>query len=430
MPFGRCCVFYPEISDDKCTVALALDVDAVGLVRGKGDGGRWSQYVNDRPYVASSFLSSSMLEMFRTAMTGRSKERQELADSELPLSFELPVLKCRGGEGFLRRLFEPLGYEVTADRLPLDEKFAEWGESAYFSVKLNTTKRLAEALTHLYVLIPVLDDDKHYWVNKDEIEKLVLKGGDWLKKHPEKEEITNRYLLRQRNLTRDALQRLAEVEDPDAVEEALDAELEKLERPLSLHDQRLGAVVAAIRESGAQRVLDLGCGEGKLIKLLLKEKGISQIVGMDVALSSLEKVKRTIRWDQLSDRQQSRVSLVHGSLTYRDKNLAGFDAAALVEVIEHLDLARLSSLVRVVFESARPRTVVITTPNREYNALFEGMQEGAMRHKDHRFEWNREEFKTWAEQVAEAHEYQVKISNIGPVDDALGAPSQMGVFTR
>ena len=177
-------------------------------------------------------------------------------------------------------------------------------------------------------------------------------------------------------------------------------------------------------------MLDLGCGEGRLIQRLLKEPSFTEIVGMDVSVAALERANRKLRFDQMSDRQQSQVKLVHGSLTYRDRTLEGFDAAALVEVIEHLDLARLSALERVVFEFARPTHVMVTTPNKEYNTLFPTLAEDAMRHQDHRFEWTRAEFAAWSEGVAGRFGYTVVTSPVGPEDPEFGAPSQMAVFSR
>ncbi|HLO85153.1 MAG TPA: 3' terminal RNA ribose 2'-O-methyltransferase Hen1, partial [Nostocaceae cyanobacterium] len=167
LSFGQAQVFYPEANDERCTVALLLDVDPVKLVRGKG--ATLEQYVSDRPYVASSFMSVAIAQVFSTALGGRSKDRPELAQTPLPLVAKLSVLPCRGGEGFLRQLFEPLGYTVHAQGHVLDAEFPDWGNSRYFTVELHHTITLSDLLSHLYVLIPVLDDDKHYWVNDDEI---------------------------------------------------------------------------------------------------------------------------------------------------------------------------------------------------------------------------------------------------------------------
>lgn len=434
LTFGRAHVFYPEATEERCTVAVLLEVDPVGIVRGKGeDGGLFDQYVNDRPYVASSFMSSALVEFFSTAMSGRSKERPELADTPIPLRVEIPVLPARGGEAFLRGLFEPLGYQVTAERLPLDERFSEWGNSPYFRLLLEQEVRLRDLLTHLYVLIPVLDERKHYYVGRDEIDKLLLRAKEWLPTHPLKEEISRRYLWRDRTLTREALERLAEadgVANPDEATEERDAQEERVERALSLHDQRLDTVTEALIASGARRVLDLGCGEGKLLRLLLKEPRFEEIVGMDVSIAALEKATRRLRLDRMSERQASRLKLLHGSLVYRDRRLEGYDAAAIVEVIEHLDAPRLASLERAVFEFARPATVIVTTPNREYNALFETLLADRFRHPDHRFEWTRAEFEAWAREVGERHGYRAEFAPIGPVSEQFGAPSQMAKFVR
>jgi 3' terminal RNA ribose 2'-O-methyltransferase Hen1 len=432
--FGKTHVFYPEATPDRCTAALILEIDSIGLVRNRrgpsGEAHVLEEYVNDRPYAASSFLSVAIARNFGAALTGKSKERQELADTALPLEARIAVLPCRGGETLLRRLFEPLGYEVSAQRHLLDEKFPEWGESPYFTVALKANTRLSDLLTHLYVLIPVLDDDKHYWVGDAEVEKLLRHGEGWLREHPERELITNRYLKHQKRLAREALSRLTSEEDPDAdeVTETHAREEEALEKPISLAEQRVGAVMAALRSRGAKRVVDLGCGEGRLLGELLKDKIFSDIVGMDVSHRALEIASKKLRLEDLPKMQKERICLIHGSLIYKDKRLAGYDAATVVEVIEHQDLPRLAAFERVLFEFARPQTVVITTPNVEYNVKFGALPAGKMRHKDHRFEWTREEFQTWANGIAERFGYSVRFLPIGPEDLIVGSPTQMGIF--
>jgi 3' terminal RNA ribose 2'-O-methyltransferase Hen1 len=434
--FGRAHVFYPEASADACTAALLLDVDSVGLVRGRrgpsGEGGALDQYVNDRPFVASSFLSVAISDVFGTAMTGRSKERPELASTPIPLIARIAVLPCRGGEDFLRRLFEPLGYVVHTTSHPLDETNPEWGPSRYFTVELSATKRVSELLTHLYVLIPVLDDEKHYWVGPDEVDKLLRHGEGWLASHPERDTIARRYLRHRRSLVDDAIARLVADETPEIeeAEAARDAAEATLERPLSLNEQRLSTVLAALKGSGATRVVDLGCGEGRLLKLLLEDRQFAEIVGMDVSYRALEIASDRLRLEQLPPKQRERIRLIHGSLMYRDSRLTGFDAAAVVEVIEHLDPPRLAAFERVAFEFARPRMVVLTTPNAEYNVHWESLPAGEFRHHDHRFEWTRGQFRDWAQRTADRFGYSVRFAPIGPEDGELGSPTQMGIFTR
>jgi 3' terminal RNA ribose 2'-O-methyltransferase Hen1 len=434
LSFGKAHVFYPEAGEERCTAALLLDVDPVGLVRGKRgqhEGGTLDQYVNDRPYVLSSFLSVAMGRAFGTAMSGRSKGRQELADQAIPLTAKLAVVACRAGEGLIRELFEPLGYSVLCEHHPLDEKFPEWGEGPYYSVTLAGTVRLRDLLNHIYVLVPVLDAEKHYWIGKAEVEKLLRKGEGWLASHPNKEAIVKRYLPRQRQLAREALAQLAEEDnpDPDAAAEQHSEQETRMEEPIRLWQQRMGAVTAVLRAAGAKRVLDLGCGEGKLLKELLEDRALTEIVGMDVSYRSLEIASQRLKLERLPAKQRERLKLIHGSLMYRDKRLEGYDAATVVEVIEHLDAPRLAAFERVLFEVARPKTVVVTTPNAEYNVKFETLPAGKFRHKDHRFEWTRKEFADWSARVAERFGYAVRFLPVGEEDAQVGPPTQMGVFS-
>ena len=437
LSFGRAHVFYPEASAERCTAALTVDIDPVGLVRGRrgpeGDGGLLAQYVNDRPYVASSFLSVAIGQAYRSAMAGQSKDRPELAAASIPLEARVAVVPSRGGEGMLHRLFEPLGWTVDVEPHVLSDAMPEWDESRYYTLTLTGTKRLAELLTHLYVLVPVLDDEKHYWVGDDEVEKLLRHGEGWLATHPERELITRRYLKHRRSLVREAITRL--VTEEDAPDEATgpvakDAEDGALERPLSLNEQRLATVLGALRASSARSVVDLGCGEVRLLRLLLDDRQFARIVGMDVSYRALEMASDRLKLDQMPDRQRERLTLLHGSLMYRDARLAGFDAASVVEVIEHLDPPRLAAFERVVFEFARPGTVVVTTPNAEYNVRWPTLPAGKLRHRDHRFEWTRAEFQAWATRVAERFGYATRFGPVGPVDEEVGSPTQMGIFAR
>jgi 3' terminal RNA ribose 2'-O-methyltransferase Hen1 len=434
LTFGKAHVFYPEASPARCTAALLVEVDPVGLVRRRrgpaGEGGALEQYVNDRPYAASSFMSVAIADVFGSALAGNSKERPELVDEALPLTAGISALPCRGGEEFLRKLFQPLGYSVRATQLPLDETFPDWGQSRYFQVELAGHQSLRSLLSHLYVLVPVLDDDKHYWVGDDEVNKLLRHGEGWLNTHPARDTITRRYLKHQRSLVDDALARLVgeDVPDREAAEDHPAREEEAIERTISLNEQRLGTVLAALKATDATRVLDLGCGEGRLLQALLKEGQFTEIVGMDVSHRVLEIARDRLRYDRLQPVQKQRLRLLHGSLIYRDARLSGFDAAAVVEVIEHLDPPRLAAFERVVFECARPKTVVITTPNREYNVKWETLPAGRFRHRDHRFEWTRDEFRAWATELASRFGYEVHFLPVGPEDPALGSPTQMGVF--
>ncbi|MFE9023500.1 3' terminal RNA ribose 2'-O-methyltransferase Hen1 [Streptomyces sp. NPDC007808] len=441
--YGKAHVLYPEADAERCTAALLLEVDAVALVRrgkGKGRGGApdaaLAQYVNDRPYAASSLLAVALSGVFSSAMRGVCNARPERAAAPLPLRIEVPALPARGGPALVTRLFEPLGWTVTAEPVPLDTEFPQWGDSRYVRLVLESDAlTLAEALRHLYVLLPVLDDAKHYWVSSDEVDKLLRAGEGWLPDHPEQKLITSRYLSRRWSLTREAMERLelvrlAEADDSEVedIDNAVEAEGEAEEKPTPLAVQRRDAIIAALKASGAARVLDLGCGQGQLVQALLKDPAFTEIVGVDVSMRALTIAGRRLKLDRMGERQASRVKLFQGSLAYTDRRLKGYDAAVLSEVVEHLDLPRLPALEYAVFGSARPRTVLVTTPNVEYNVRWESLPAGHVRHGDHRFEWTREEFRAWATAVAERHGYGVEFVPVGPDDPEVGPPTQMAVF--
>ncbi|MCB0076354.1 MAG: 3' terminal RNA ribose 2'-O-methyltransferase Hen1 [Anaerolineales bacterium] len=423
LPFGEAHLFYPEASETRCTAALLLSIDPVGLVRDR-EGGTLYPYVNDRPYAASSFMSVAITRLFRSAMRGQSKERPALVDQPIPLVAQVAAVPCDGGLALLTKLWEPLGYTVEAQPQPLDPARPTWGMSPYVTLTLRHTLRLAELLTHLYVLLPVLDNRKHYWVGDDEVEKLLRVGEGWLDAHPERELISHRYLKGRRRLTEMALARL--LPEEEGAEDG--SQEEALVRPQRLHEQRLDRVAALIRNSEAVRVLDLGCGEGHLLERLVDEPRIQALVGVDVSSRSLQQAHRRLGLDRPRP-ESNRITLLHGSLTYQDERLRGFDVAAIVEVIEHIDPSRLDSFERAIWAAARPRRILLTTPNAEYNVRFPALPEGEFRHADHRFEWTRDQFRQWADAVASRHGYQVEIEPLGPVDEEVGAPTQLAIFT-
>jgi 3' terminal RNA ribose 2'-O-methyltransferase Hen1 len=421
LAFGEAVVFYPEASEERCTAALLLDVDPVRLVR-RSDRMSLGQYVNDRPYAATSLLSVAIARTFGTALSGRSKDRQELVAVPLPLEIRIAGLPCRGGVGILRRLFEPLGYDVDARRLPLDPMFPEWGESRYFDVTLRGSVTVHDALSHVYVLVPVLDADKHYWVGDDEVEKLLRHGEGWLAAHPDRNAIAQRYLKHKKHLVREAVERLTaeeSVEEEEKEEQAASEEA-TIEKKISLSEQRMNQVVEVLKQHRATSVIDLGCGEGRLLRALMRDRAFQRLAGMDVSTRALEVAKEKVRAE--------RVTLFQGSLMYRDERLRGWDAATAIEVIEHLDPPRLSSFEKVVFGDARPPLIVLTTPNSEYNVRFESLPAGKVRHRDHRFEWTRDEFRSWAGRVAQTYGYAFEWLPVGTEDPEVGPPTQMAVF--
>jgi 3' terminal RNA ribose 2'-O-methyltransferase Hen1 len=432
---GTAHVFYPRADADECTAALLLEVDPIGLVRGrKNDAFTLGQYVNDRPYAAGSMLAVALSRVFGTAMSGRCDQRPDLAESPIPLRIRVPAAPCAGGPDLAERLFAPLGWTVDARPVPLDTEFPEWGDSRYLDLRIEGHVRLSDALKHLYVLLPAMDGAKHYWVAEDEIEKLLRAGDGWLAGHPEREMISLRYLAHRRGLVRSALAQLAELDgtDEDTLDNALAEPVvtDAPDRPEPLSATRRRAVLDALREVRAHRVLDLGCGGGALLRDLLADPTFTEIVGCDVSASALDTAERRLKLDQLSDRVRDRIELRQSSVTYTDPTLAGYDAAVLMEVVEHVDPSRLPALEHAVFGTARPGHVVVTTPNVEYNVLFPTLPAGQFRHNDHRFEWTRAQFQEWANGVANRCDYTVRFVPVGQDDPAHGSPTQLAVFSR
>lgn len=440
VPVGRAHVVWPDASAERSTAALVVEVDPIALVRGhrRTDSFLLSHYVNDRPYAASSMLAVALARVFRTAMTGRCDSRPELAASAIPLQIDVPALPSRGGPGLVRRLFAPLGWTVTATAIELDPTIPQWGPSPYVSLRLAGIVRLADALTQLYVLLPVLDDRKHYWVGADEVDKLMRSAAAWLPGHPERELITRRFLGHHRELVRDGVSRLAEIDglDPDRDSGpgddsgSGDGAVASPTPPTPLAALRTAAVVAALKQQGAATVVDLGCGEGALLRALVRDPSFHSVLGADVSDRALKTAQRQLHLDRMPDTQRARLRLLQSSATYRDDRLAGFDAIVLMEVIEHVDPARLPALERAVFAHARPASVLVTTPNAEYNVRYESLAAGTMRHPDHRFEWTRDAFRSWAHTTAERYGYVVRFLPVGDDDVLVGPPTQMAAFRR
>ncbi|MBR8740936.1 3' terminal RNA ribose 2'-O-methyltransferase Hen1 [Nocardiopsis sp. MG754419] len=469
--FGTAHVFYPEATEERCTAALLLEVDPQALLRARTSVSTpdfsLAQYVNDRPYASSSLFTVALGRVLRTAIRGVCERRPELAATALPLELHLPAVPCRPGPDRARALFEPLGWTVRAEPVPLDPELPESGDAHYLSLTLTGTLRLSEALSHLYVLLPAMEGgDKHYWVDSTEIDKLLRAGGapvdgvdgedgaGWLVAHPEREWITRRYLARRERYVRTALSRLAEAEgqETERSEESGEGTAAPVptdpaveEREPSLAERRADAITSVLAAENVTSVVDLGCGGGKLLGRLVRDRTLERITGVDVHLGSLEiahrrlckgcdpgggRGHRPLFVDDPGRTERPRVDLVLGSVVYRDQRFHGHDAAVLMEVVEHLDPSRLPAMEDVVFGEAAPRVVVVTTPNIEHNRHYEGLAEGALRHADHRFEWTRAEFTAWADRVAEKYGYTVRYLPVGTEHPEDGAPTQMGVFTR
>jgi len=461
--YGKAYVFYPEVSDERTTVALLLDIDPIELAK---DSMGLFDYVNDRPYASTSFMSTAIVRVFSTAMRGKCDSMQELADSPLRLTARLYGLRDGGNEELVREAFEPLGYTVEMERGLLDESFPEWGDSPYINLTISGEVKLCDMLNHLYVLIPVFDKRKHYYMAKDEVDKLIRHGEGWLDTHPYRDKLIRRYFGKRRGYASEVIEAMdedivvtgdIEVVSGDsseiigdayfgAAEEHRDGDIsERMEGGnvsdsavesnadtprKSLNQCRMEAVRDEVLRSGASSVIDLGCGEGKLTAMLLDIPEIKKVTACDVSVWALTRAKERLKVDRMSPEMRDKLTLMQASLTYRDKRFSGYDCACVVEVIEHLDLDRLSAFEMSVFKYAKPGTVVLTTPNSEYNVNYEFLEDGELRHTDHRFEWTRAEFEEWTKHVCEKYDYTCVTCGIGDFDEVNGTPTQMAVFTR
>ncbi|WP_461256622.1 3' terminal RNA ribose 2'-O-methyltransferase Hen1 [Treponema sp. R80B11-R83G3] len=436
--FGKVHIFYPEVSANRCTAALLLDMDPLDLARGKqgSTGGGLFDYVNDRPYVSSSFMNTAISRVYGTAMSGRCEKNQALADTALELSATLVMLPCRGDTNMLEKIFAPLGYDVKWENCLLDERFPEWGDSCYVNLTIKAKIQLQELLRHIYVLIPVFDYRKHYWINDKEVDKLLEHGSGWLENHPEKNFITRRYFTKLGHFTRQAIELLNRLDNGEGGAENSVTEGDTETEPAilikmpRLNDQRLAGVLGELKNSGAKSVLDMGCGEGRLLQLLMKEKTFTAIAGTDVSAVVLSRAADNLKLDRMTENEKKRITLFQSSLCYRDKRFKNYDAVSIVEVIEHLDENRLPSLEAVVFADAAPVTVIITTPNFDYNVNYTGLRENKFRHGDHRFEWNRVQFRAWADSAAGRNGYSVRYEDIGEQDENQNTPTQMAIFRK
>ena len=432
--FGTAHMFYTDNTATYCTFNLVLEINSVALSRNAHKNNfkasfKLADYVNDRPYVASSFLTTAISKVLRSTMNGICNEKPELVQKQWPLTITINAVKSKKGVSEIHRFFEPLGYQVETETQLLDPQFEAWGMSPYFKLTLRGNKTLNEVLTHLYVLLPVLDNNKHYFVNQDEVNKLLDKGGDWLKDHPAKTIITNKYLQHRKSYTRLAFEQLMQKNNDPENETKQEAET-AIEQKIPIHDVRLNTVAETLKNLNISTVADLGCGDGKLIRRLMKHAQFTKIIGMDASFQSIEMAKRRLKLEQLPVRLQEKLTLIQGALTYRDARIEGVDAVALVEVIEHLDEHRLEALEQVIFECIQPKYAVLTTPNSEYNQLFESLPNGVFRHSDHRFEWTREEFEAWGNAIAKQFNYTAKYQQLGEVHETYGGLSQMVVFEK
>ncbi|MFN8672328.1 MAG: 3' terminal RNA ribose 2'-O-methyltransferase Hen1 [Candidatus Sericytochromatia bacterium] len=428
---GNAYVFYPEYSDNKVKVCLALDIDTINLVRKLRlpvASYALQHYVNDKPYTASSFMSSAIANVFSSALNGICKEKPEIVDLILPLEVEISVLKVLGGEALIKRLFEPLGYQIEVESFNLDEDFKNWGKSRYYKIKLKNNITIKELLSHLYVLIPVFDMDKHFYIGTTEVESFLKKGDKWLQIHPEKGAIVRRYFKNLGKYSNLVLNRLNDSLENTYQEMEIPKEIK--EKKESLQKIRLNTVLEKLENLYTTSVVDIGCGEGMLLKLLKSKKRFEKICGTDVMYQNLLIAKDKLDLEETTTHRADRIKLFQSSILYKDERLKEYETVCLIEVIEHIEEDRLDSLEEILFGYLNPKYAIISTPNAEYNAVYMPENPTNFRHDDHRFEWNRDQFRQWVNKICEKFSYSAEFFDIGDVHEKLGTPTQAVIFKR
>ena len=414
--YGKATVFYPVASEDECTFVMVVEVDPVRLARGPEHtrgGGLVTDYVTDRPYAASSMLAVAIGKVLSTATAGRCEKKPELAAKPMDLEVEISTVRNLAQDR-VRSLFTDLGYKVEIEGKEQDR---------YVTVRTRSDRwTLGETLRQIRVLLPAIDGRHHHYVNDEDVAHLLRHGEGWLDSHPQGTWISRRYLARKRSLAEQAVR-------------ALEARNESEDEPPwtgptreSLQRARIDRVTERLVESGARIVADLGCGEGALVRELAKEPAISKVVGIDISANRIEQAKRRLA-RQLGPSETDKTSLLTGAIGVQDARWSDCDAAALVETIEHIDVERLDMVERNVFGREHLRCIIVTTPNREYNHHY-GLEEGQKRHRDHRFEWSREEMREWAQGICQRYGLEASHEGIGEHHPDDGWPTQMAVFTR
>lgn len=401
LPFGMAHVFFPEVASDAATMALVLDVEAVHWTsNGSSDGFATTN---------SAMMSVAISRALGTALAARAPQRPELVSAVLPVEVCLSSLAVKRGSTDAQALFGPLGYDVTVEETACGSSVATDEDLVRQTVRLKKLCPLYEVLSHLYVLGPLLDGHVRDRVLDGERESLLVHAEGAARGHASSERIMSAHAARRTSETALAFRRLAAVDSVGAQTTG-----EGLSQLSQLDDARADAIVLELREAAAHTVVDLGCGDGKLLARLVREKALTKIVGFDVAHLALEAAASRMKLDRRGAKKSERIDLWHGSLYYSDARLSGFDAAVLADVVQYLPQERLAEMERVVFQQACPNTVVV-------------MLNGAKRDEDASADgWSAKRFDAWASGVSERSGYRIRLLSPGSSQQAI----RMAVFSK
>jgi len=385
---------YHKMTDDELYASIFVTPDSLALVK-DNEAFDITHYINDREFAVSTIFLSLIRSALGTALNGKPKEEYiQFAAMDFPFTFEFGPISSRLTDEEIRNIWEPLGYEVTINTMT-DAKRARF-------LTLTNTITLKKALQQIFILIPVMDDYKHYFIDEAERERLENYGEGWLETHPMREFIYKK-ALRFKQLY------MSEEENE-----------QKVNKP-SLNTRRYETIADAVTALKPKTVIDMGAGEGKLSMLLAQIDSITNLYSVDPSNHALARMQK-----RFADQQFAAAPIIKwGSLYYEDKEFTEADVFILCEVIEHIDEERLPQIMHLITQNYTPKHLIITTPNAEYNTVYELE---VMRHDDHRFEWDRKQFEAWCKAVAP--NYDLQFEGIGSVHEQYGAPTQMCIMTR
>ena len=429
---------YTVFSDSEVEAVIFVTPDPVELVKNSPDTYEITQYINDREFVVSSIFCAYIRSALGTALNGRPKEDYldwakhafQLTISFGPVATDLP-------DAAIKQLFEPLGYQIEIERGQAAYHFQLKEKSSARFINLQGTLTVQNALRHLFVLIPVLDNYRHYFIDEREIEKLERYGEGWLADHPLKDLIIKRTLRFRElidlvgvNLSQsDNPAQLANLVQSDADKEAITPEPTLKPQPVvRLNELRYQRVIKLVENLPTREsIVDFGAGEGKLSVRLGFIPGVKEILAVEP--TEKEQLRALKRFSEASHKEDFITPTpIWGSLFYYDEQLRAKDVMILNEVIEHIAESRLPRVMGTIFGSYKPKVLIVTTPNLEYNTVYQ--MEEKVRHKDHRFEWTRAEFAEWTHTLAGNYPYKVQLEGIGEEVEGYGHPSQIAIFTR
>jgi 3' terminal RNA ribose 2'-O-methyltransferase Hen1 len=408
-------LFYSKFTETELEVTIFVTPDPIEMVKNNSNSYDITHYINDREFAVSSIFCSFIRSALGTALNGQPKE-EHLKWVNHPFSFNFefgPVVSSLSDEK-LMNLFEPIGYEVTINRPEIEYSFPIKTKSSARYLSIKGMKTLQEGLRHLFVLIPVIDNYKHYFIDEKEIEKLERYGEGWLEQHPLRD------LIYRQALRFKEIYSLVENSSKD------EKKVEPVKK-VRLNELRYEKIVNAVSQMKPRSVVDFGSGEGKLSVQLGFVEGITEILAVEPSESA--SLKALERFNKVKNKEKFVIpELLWGSLFYYDERLKDKDVIILCEVIEHIDETRLPKAMDTLLHDYQPGALIITTPNREYNELYD--MEEHLRHNDHRFEWTRAEFRQWCTERNYSNDYELLFDGIGEEHPSHGFPTQMCIFKR